>query len=54
VRANGDAADKHPVLPDMRVTPTQSDLERQVDAVLEFAKKWILQREATPGKDLKR
>ena len=54
VRANGDAADKHPVLPDIRVTPTQGDLERQVDAVLEFAKKWILQRDSKPVTDLKR
>lgn len=44
VRANGDGKDKHPVLPDIKVTLTENDLERQVDTVLEFAKKWVLQQ----------
>jgi len=52
VRANGDGKDKHPVLPDIGVTLTENDLERQVDTVLEFAKKWVLQQ-AEPGKQTK-
>ena len=52
VRANGDASDKQPVLPDIKVTPTENDLERQVDAVLESAKKWVLQQ-ANQGKQAK-
>jgi hypothetical protein len=41
VRANGDAKDRHGVLPDILVETTAEDRARGVDAVLERAIEWI-------------
>jgi hypothetical protein len=50
VRANGDATDHRPVLPDVKVLPTEDDWAQQLDPVLEYAKKWVLNKEPVkPG-----
>jgi len=45
VRANGDATNQQPVLPDIKVVPTEDDWAQQSDAVLEYAKNWVLHKE---------
>jgi hypothetical protein len=53
VRANGDATDQRPVLPDIKVLPPEGDWAQQLDAVLEYAKKWVLHKESVkPGQSL--
>lgn len=44
VRANGDASYRGGVLPDIEIKPSQEDLRKGVDTVLEFAKSWILEQ----------
>lgn len=50
VRANGDATDQRPVVPDIKISPTEDDWEQQSHAVLEYGKKWVLGKDSVrPG-----
>jgi C-terminal processing protease CtpA/Prc len=42
VRANGNSRDRHGILPDVEVRPTDEDIRQGVDTVLEFAKSWVM------------
>jgi len=47
VRANGDATDRHGVMPDIAVKASSDDRVRGIDAVLERAREWISKSHAS-------